>query len=213
MVKIKWLLVIALLLSAATLSVADDTISFKGIKFGMNAEQIAELGGGNTTSGCFSAINDASTLKGADNKPWTYGSIDSWKASCVEDNDEPNRVPGFSGMYELQALVSSHNNELAKMAGKQTYSVVELANNFSKVFGKFKFDTKTVKNGVGQKFVKKTATATQKGTVIKIYDVVIGTNHEDYIYIKIKRLDYLAKEKQWEKQKDKRKSNDAKADF
>jgi hypothetical protein len=213
MTKIGWLLVIVLLLSAPTVSVADDTISFKGIKFGMNANQIAELGGGNTENGCATAINDASSLKGEDNKPWTYGGIDSWRASCVEGNDESNRVPGFSGMYKLQALVHSHNDGLAKSVGRQTYSVVELANNFSKVFGKFKVETKIIKNGMGQQFVKKRAIATKKGTFIEIMDALKGSDHQDFIHIRITSLDYLAKENKWEKQKNKKKADDAKADL
>ncbi len=35
---------------------AEETISFKGIKFGMKAVEIAKLGGGNTEYGCASAI-------------------------------------------------------------------------------------------------------------------------------------------------------------
>lgn len=189
MTKIKWLLVISLLLSAPTVSVADDTISFKDIKFGMNANQISSLGGGNIQKGCDSAIN----------KLWTYGGIGDWTAHCVEDDEESYRVPGFSGMYMIRALVPDHNNLIVKMLKEQSYSVVEVANIFSKVFGKFEF-------------VKNKAIATQKGAVAEISGDSSGGN-ASYIIIKITSLDYLAKNNEWKKQKDKKKANAAQADL
>ena len=210
----KFSLVLVLLLLIPFTSFAEETISFKGIKFGMKAKELAELGGGNTEYGCASAINDASSLKGDNNQPWTFGGIGSWSAGCMEDyNKEADRVAGVSGLFKLHALVSSHNNGLAKWAGKNTYSVDELVEVFSKVFGNFKVETNIIKNGLGQEFVKKVAIATHKDAVIEIMDNLSGSSHEEYINISITSLDYLKKKDEWEKQKEKKKLNDAKSDF
>lgn len=206
-------LILTLLLFMPLHSFADEVISFKGIKFGMKADEIAKLGGGNTEYGCASAINDASVLKGDDNKPWTYGGIDDWTASCVEGQSESSRVPGTSGMYELTSLVSSHKNGLAKWANKKTYSVEELVEIFSKVFGKFEIETNVVKNGLGQEFIKKEATAMRGGAVIHIADGTSGSNHEDYIHLKIISLDYVSKKADRERKQNSQKLKNAKSDF
>lgn len=211
--NIKWLLAIYLLLMTPLISIADETISFKGIKFGMNANQIAKFGGGDTKYGCASAINDASATKDANNHPWTYGGIDVWSAICVADHSESSRVLGLSGLFELFALVPSHNNRLSKLAGKNTYSVDDLVEIFSEVFGEFKIETQTVKNGLGQEFVKKTAISTNKDAIVKITDNLTASTHEDFINITITSIAYLDKANAWEKQKNNKKLNDSKADF
>ena len=214
MLRIKLFVVLSVIIIFPAVShSSDDSISFKGIEFGMKAEEIAKLGGGNTEYGCASAINDASVLKGEDNKPWTYGGIDSWSASCMESYNESKRIPGITGLIEMRALVSSHKNGLAKWAGDATYSVEDLVEIFSKVFGKFKIETKIVKNGLGQEFVKKEATAIKKGAVMTIADDVSGKNHEDYIHLKIVSLDYLSKKIALENKKSADKMKDAKSDF
>lgn len=187
---------------------ADETISFKGIKFGMSAAEIAKLGGGDTKYGCASAIKSYSAL---DKSPqsWTYGGINAWMARCNESMSEDAQVPNTSGLFELNALVSKHGRSFAK----DTYSVDELVEVFSKVFGRFQVETKIVKNGLGQEFEKKIAIATSNGAAIKIMDTLTGANHQDYIEIEITSLDYLAKKANWEKQKSNKKLNDSKADF
>ena len=197
-----------------TLPLAEE-ISFKGIKFGMKAKEIAELGGGNTKRGCASAIASAISVSiiESGNQPWTYGGIDDWTASCVEGQSDTSRVPGTSGMYKLTAFLSSNNNALAKLAGEDTYSVDGLVEIFSKVFGKFKIDIVIVKNGLGQEFEKKIAITTHKDAAIQIKDDLTGSNHEAMINIAITSLDYLKKKVEWERQKDKKKLDDAKADF
>lgn len=209
------LVAVALFLFMPLHSIAGEAISFKGIKFGMMAEEIATLGGGNTEYGCASAIKDETSfsLYGG-NQPWTYGGLDSWSASCMEGFSDPSRrVPGITGMYQLSALVGSHNNGLAKWAGIATYSVEELVEIFSKVFGKFNIETKVVKNGLGQEFIKKEATATHGGAIMYIADALSGEDHEDYINLKIVSLDYLTKKAEWEKKKTSEKLKDAKSDF
>ena len=196
-----------LLLPFVSTAIADGTISFKGIKFGMKAPEIAKLGGGNLEYGCASAINDD------DPSPWTYGGIDDWTASCVEGQYESSKVPGTSGMYKLHTLVSSHNNGLAKFVGDKTYSVDELVDIFAKVFGKFVIEKNIVENGLGQKFVKKIAIAKNKGALVKIYDNLTGENHEDYINIEITSIDWLNKKDEWEKKQNKSKLDQAKSDF
>lgn len=189
-------------------------MSFKGIKFGMKAEEIAKLGGGDTKYGCASAIKGKSSFSShAGDRPWTYGGIDDWTASCMESYDEVDRIPGVSGLIEINALVSSHNNGIAKLAGQNTYSVEELVEIFSKVFGKFKVEKKIVKNGLGQEFVKKEANATRDGAVMYIADLMRGEDHEDYIILKIMSLDYLTKRDALEKKKTSNKLNDAMSDF
>lgn len=195
-----------MLLLTSAYSFADEQLSFKGIKFGMKAPEIAKLGDGDLEFGCASAIAD-------DENPWTYGGIDDWTASCVEGQSESSRVPGTSGMYQLSSLVSSHKNALAKLAGKNTYSVEELVEIFSKVFGKFQIDTKVMKNGLGQEFIKKEATAIRGGAVMHIADDTSGSNHEDYIHLKIISLDYISKKDNWEKKQNSQKLKDAKSDF
>lgn len=189
-----------------TISASAEPLTFKGIAFGMNATEIAKLGGGDLKYGCASAIAD-------EGNPWTYGGIDDWSASCVEDNDGSRRVPGASGLYQLTSLVSSHKNGLAKMVGKKTYSVEELVTIFSKIFGKFDLETAVVKNGLGQKFIKKTATATRGGAAMYIADDTNGSNHEDYIHLKIISLDYVAKKAAWESKQNSKKLKDAMSDF
>ena len=214
MLRIYSFLVLTLFLFMPLHSFAGEAISFKGIKFGMKAEEVAKLGGGNTKYGCATAIKDETSfsLYGG-NQPWTYGGIDSWSASCMEDYDEANRVPGITGLVEIKALVSSKNNGLAKWAGGNTYSVEELVEIFSKVFGKFNIETKVVKNGLGQEFIKKDATAMRGMAVMNIADDMSGENHEDYIHLKIVSLDYLTKKNALEKKKDSDKMKDAKSDF
>lgn len=211
--NLRLLITISFIVLLPITSIAEDTISFKGIRFGMKAQEIAKLGGGDTKYGCASAINDASSLKGKDNQPWTYGGINSWSASCMEGNDEAKRVPGISGMFMLHALVSSHNDGVAKYLGHKTYSVDELVDIFSKVFGKFEVETNIVRNGLGQKFVKKVATATHKDAMITIMANLNGKDHDNYINIDITSIYYLKKKDEWEKQKSNKKMNDAKSDF
>lgn len=180
----------------------------------MNAEEIAKLGGGNTEHGCSTAIkNEISYSLYGGNQPWTYGGIDQWSASCMESYAEDRRVPGITGLIEISAIVSSHNNGLAKFAGKDTYSVEELVEIFSKVFGKFSIETKVVKNGLGQEFVKKDATAIRGDALMNIADGTSGKNHEDFIYLKIVNLDYLTKKNELEKNDASDKMKDAKSDF
>lgn len=185
-----------------------EPLTFKGIAFGMKAAEIATLGGGDLKYGCFSAIADGKN-------GWTYGGIDDWHANCVESHDESSRVPGTSGMYELISLVPSHKNGLAKMAGEKTYSVEELVIIFSKIFGEFDIETKVVQNGLGQKFIKKTATATatRGGAAIYIADETSGSDHEEFIFLKIISLDYVAKKAAWESKKNSKKLKDAMSDF
>jgi len=183
-------------------SFADENMSFKGIKFGMKAAEIAKLGGGDLEFGCASAIAD-------DESPWTYGGIDDWSAGCVEDYYESDRVPGTTGLFRLRAMVASHNNALAN----STYSVEELVEIFTKVFGEFKIDTKIVTSGLGEEFIKKHATAMNRGAVMNIADDTSGSNHEDYIFIKIVSLDYLSKKTEWENKQNSQKLKDAKSDF
>jgi hypothetical protein len=116
-------------------------------------------------------------------------------------------------MYELTSLVSSHKNGLAKWANKKTYSVEELVEIFSKVFGKFEIETNVVKNGLGQEFIKKEATAMRGGAVIHIADGTSGSNHEDYIHLKIISLDYVSKKADRERKQNSQKLKDAKSDF
>jgi len=207
-------LVLTLFLFMPMHSFADDAISFKGIKFGMKAEEIAKLGGGNTEYDCATAIkNEASFSLDGGNQPWTYGGINSWSASCMEDYDEANKVPGITGLIEIHALVISKNIGLAKLAGENTYSVEELVEIFSKVFGKFNIETKVVKNGFGQEFIKKDATAIRGGAVMNIAGAKSGGNHEYFILLKIVSLDYLTKKNALEKKKTSDKMKDAKSDF
>lgn len=182
----------------------EEEISFKGIKFGMNAEEIAELGGGTTKHGCASAILE---------KKWTYGGIDNWGAGCMEGHGKSSVVPGVFGMMRLSANVASHNNRLAKSLGKNTYSVEELADVFSNVFGDFDVETRVVKNGFGQEFMKMRATAKRGGASIQIEEPVSGDYHQDYINITIESLDYLKKKEAWEERKTKEKLEGAGADF
>lgn len=207
-------IVLTLVLLAPLPSIADEPISFKGIKFGMKADEIVKLGGGNTKYGCASAIQDNSSysLYGG-NKPWTYGGIDSWSASCMESYNEAKRVPGISGLIEIKAMVNSKNNNYSKLAGESTYSVEELVEIFSKIFGKFNIETKVVKNGLGQEFIKKDATATHGGAVMNIADNMNGKNHEDYIHLKITSLEYLTKKNALENTNTFNKIKDAKSDF
>lgn len=206
MQSFKLSIVISLLLLTPLHSIAEEQISFKGIKFGMKAAEIAKLGGGDLEFGCASAIED-------DENPWTYGGIDDWTASCVEGQSETSRVPGTSGMYQITSLVSSHKNGLAKWAGDKTYSVEELVEIFSKVFGKFEIETKVVKNGLGEEFIKKEATAMRGGAAMHIADDTSGSNHEDYIHLKIISLDYVSKKADWERKQNSKKLKDAKSDF
>jgi len=187
-------------------SFAEEQMSFKGIKFGMKAAEIAKLAGGDLEFGCASAITD-------DENPWTYGGIDDWSASCVEGRSESKRVPGTSGLYQLSSIASSHKNALAKWADEQTYAVEELVEVFSRVFGKFEIDTKVVKNGLGEEFIKKHATATRGGAVMHIADNTSGSNHEDYIILRIISLDYSSKEAAWENEQSSQKLKGAKSDF
>lgn len=180
----------------------------------MKAEEIAKLGGGNTKYGCVSAIQDKTSfsLYGG-NQPWTYGGIDRWEARCMGNYDKANRVPGITGLIKITATVYSKNDSLAKHAGFNTYSVEELVEIFSKVFGNFKIETKVVKNGLGQEFIKKYATATHGGAVMNIADKMSGQNHEKYIVLEIVSLDYLTKKKALEKKESSDKMKDAKSDF
>jgi hypothetical protein len=199
---------IAVLVSFVFISISAfaEPLTFKGIAFGMKAAEIANLGGGDLKFGCASAIAEKEN-------PWTYGGIDGWTASCVEGQNEASRIPGTSGMYQLTSLVSSHKNGLAKMVGKKTYSVDELVTIFSKIFGKFDIKTRVVKNGLGQEFVKKEATAMRDGAAMHIADDTSGSNHEDYIHLKITSLDYVAKKSAWESKQNTKKLKDAMSDF
>lgn len=204
---------LALFLFMPTHSFADEVTSFKGIKFGMKADEIAKLGGGNTKLGCRSAINSVSVLKDDVINPWTFGGIDVWEATCAEDQSESARVPDTSGMYQLGSLLYSHNNRLASLVGKKTYSVDDLVEIFSEVFGDFEIETKVLKNGLGQEFIKKEATAMHGGAVIRIADVTTGSNHEEYIRFEIVSLDYLSKKGDWERKQNSQKIKDARSDF
>lgn len=187
-------------------SFADEPISFKGIRFGMGAEEIAKLGGGDTKYGCANAIkNNASFAVYGGNKPWTYGGVDSWSAACI---DASNTL-GLSGLIYIRALVSSHNRVLAKRTGDTTYSVEELVDIFSKVFGNFDIKKKVVENGLGQEFVKSEATAIHRGAVMKIFDDLSGEDHEDYIHLQILSLDYWTKINEIEKKSAEDKAKDA----
>ena len=199
-------IILTLFLLAPIHSFAEEQMSFKGITFGMEAAEIAELGGGNLEFGCASAIAD-------DDNTWTYGGIGPWSASCVEDHDESNRVPGTSGMYQLLSVVSTHKNKLAKLADHDTYSVEELVEIYSQAFGRFEIDTKVVKNGLGEEFIKKHAIGTRGGAVMHIFDVTTGSNHEDYIYLMINSLDYSSKTNAWENKQNSQKLKNAKSDF
>ena len=215
MLRIYLSLILILSLFMPLNSFADKPISFKGIKFGMKAAEIARIGGGNTEYGCASAIKDEiSLLLEGGNQPWTYGGIDSWSASCMEGyDDEANRVPGVTGLYQITALVASKNNKLAKWNDNNTYSVDELVEIFSKQFGKFNIETKVVKDGLGQEFIKKDATAIRGGALMKISDTMVTENHENYIRLKIVSNDYLTKKNALEKKKSSDKIKDAKSDF
>lgn len=194
----------------ATSAYADETMSFKGIKFGMKAAEIASLGGGNGKDGCFSAIKNRTAVLLYGGTPWTYGGIDAWYASCVESNSKDNQVPNTSGLFEIHALVWKHGTTLGS---QKEYSFDELIEVFSKVFGKFQIETHIVKNGLGQEFEKKRAVAIANGAAIEIMDLLTGKDHESFISVKITSLDYSAKKANWEKQKSNQKLNDSKSDF
>jgi hypothetical protein len=199
----------------ATSAYADETISFKGIKFGMNAEEIAKLGGGNTENGCQSAINSSSRNKSP--QTWTYGGIVGWTAKCPGDSfqnarggfTQSKQVPGIAGMYQIQTMVFKHGAS----DSRETYSVEELVDIFSKIFGKFEIETRIMANSFGQEFEKKLAVAYANGARIFIGNVLDGEWHDKALYITITSLDYVAKEDNWEKQKNNQKLNDSKADF
>lgn len=210
MPRIKLPIIIAILLLTSTYSFADEQLSFKGIMFGMKAPEIAKLGGGDLEFGCASAIARAIS---DDENPWTYGGVDDWYAICAEGKIESMRVPGTSGLIELSSMVISNNSVLAKWAGKKTYSVEELVEIFSKVFGKFQIDKKVVQNGLGQEFIKKKATAMRGGAVMTIEEGTSGPNHEDFIHLKITSLDYISKKENWEKNQNSQKLKDAKSDL
>lgn len=199
---------IFILLLVPFTSFANEIIYFKNIWFGMNAKEMAEQVGGNAKDGCFSLLTKRGS--GDVGSSWSYGGIDRWDARCVEDFSEEDRVPNTSGLYELHALV---NTEYGSGGIGKSYSVDNLVKVFSTVFGKFQVKTQIFRNGLGEKFVKKTATATHRGAIIKIMDDLEGDNHEDYIHVTITSLDYLSREKYWEKQKEKNKLNGAKSDF
>jgi hypothetical protein len=194
----------------ATSAYADETMSFKGIKFGMNAEEIAKLGGGDTKHGCFSAIKNSRAVFLDGGTSWTYGGIDAWTASCVEEWSKEEKVPGTSGLYKIHALAWKHGTSYIS---NKEYSVEELVEIFSKVFGKFQIENQIVKNGFGQEFDKKRAVATASGAVIEIMDVLHGKDHDKFIQIEITSLDYLTKKMNWENQKSSRKLSDSKSDF
>ena len=48
---------------------------------------------------------------------------------------------------------------------------------------------------------------------MNIADDTSGSNHEDYIFIKIVSLDYLSKKTEWENKQNSQKLKDAKSDF
>ena len=186
-------------------------MTFKGIAFGMKASEIAKLSGGNLESGCTSAIPD---------EKWTYGGIEDWSASCVESYKVPDRVPGTSGMFMLSTVVNSHNDSYARESGEITYSVEELAEHFSRVFGNFDISEHDYTNGIGQKFIKKYARAIMGAALMEIADVTHGRFHENHITISIMSMDYIKKTEAWEaKQKSEKlkkvaeKLEQAKSDF
>jgi hypothetical protein len=211
MTNIKCFLVFTVLLLIPLTSIAEDKISFKGIKFGMNAKEIEMHGGGDPKS-CYGAIYRGSSLNDEDKPPWTYGGIDNWVAFCVESSPEEYHVPGTSGMFQLFTLVPSYNST--------SYSVDDLVEIFTTVFGEFEVKTKIFKNGLEQTFLKKTATATHKDALIEIKDKTEGSNHEDFITVEITSLDYLAKKAKYDRTiiemqllNSQKKFNDAKKDF
>lgn len=191
---------------------ASETISFKGITFGMSADAIAKLAGGNTKYGCASAIQQNDILNKS-KTPWTYGGIDSWSASCMEGYSKEKIVPGVSGLIRIHSLVHSHENSLGKMAGYKTYNVDELAEIFSTVFGEFRFNKAEMKDGLGRSFTKQTAIARSKGAQITIYDNISGQNHEGFINIDIESVDYLQKKAASEVIREKLKIDAGKKDF
>jgi uncharacterized protein len=188
----------------------DESISFKGIKFGMKAAEIARLGGGTTSNGCMSAIRNSTDVLLHGGAAWTYGGINSWDAHCVEDESKENQVPGTSGFYALKALLIKHGMGFDP---DNQYSVDELIEIFSKVFGRFQTESRIVKNGFGQEFEKKKAVATANGAMIEIMDDMTGKDHDKYIWVNIFSYDYLKKAAYWENQKNNKKLNNSKNDF
>ncbi len=113
-------------------------------------------------------------------------------------------MPGTSGLYRINTLVWKHGTSYSS---KKEYSVEELVEIFSQVFGKFQIESSIVKNGFGQEFEKKRAVATASGAVIEIMDILHGKDHDKFINITITSLDYLTKKMNWENQKNNRKVN------
>ena len=193
-------MVLSLVLLSPVSSFAQEPLLFNGLKFGMNADEITKIAGGNTEHGCASAIqNDISYFLHKGNKPWVYAGIDTWSAHCVEDARKSYRVPGVSGLVQLKAMVKGPNNDYAKQLRKKTYSVEELANMFSKEFGTFTFESKVIKDIKGKDVTKKSAKATHKDAVITIFDLINTKPGEDFIFVKIVSLDYLTKEQAMKK--------------
>lgn len=184
------------MLFAPVSTYADEPISFNGIKFGMKADEIAQLGGGHTENGCFDAIkNRLSYLLYGGDQPWTYSGINEWRAECMEDNKEKYRVPGISGLFKISAVINHHKNDSVKGSSIKTYSVEGLVEIFSKIFGDFNIETSVVKNQHGKELIKKSAKAINRGAVITITEVMSDQNQKDFNFIDIKiiSLDYLTK--------------------
>lgn len=200
MKKIRLLMLFTLALSLPLTTVADDKHSFGGIKFGMHAEELAKLGGGDTEFSCASALNTESIMNPPEMKPWVYLGLDAWVALCMEDKQKSMQVPEVSGLIELLILVADQDNEAAKEVDQKTYSIEDLAASFSTVFGDFKISTQTTENKQGKRVAMKVATATNKDAVVKIQskDLTVP-NDVGFHTITITNLEYLEREAAWKK--------------
>lgn len=192
MLRVNTAVALALALFMPLASVAEEQISFKGIKFGMDASQIANLAGGDSDGGCFDA------LPGRDSsEPWTYGGLTEWRASCAEGSSAEDL--GYLGLYRLITVAGSEENGLARMAGWEVYSMEQIAEVFSQVFGKFMFHQGRPRR----------ATATRGGAVIEISE----SDDLAWVTVEITSVNYLAKQAALEKKKESKKLDGAKSDF
>ena len=132
------LIILSLLFFLSATSHAQENITFKGLRFGMNAEEIASVTGGpsslgktahsmGNSLGCLAAISD----------DWTYGGIDDWTAYCTEQFK--NQPPNFDGLFKLEASVIAKGSKLSKLLGEtaHAYSIDDLISIYSKAYGQF----------------------------------------------------------------------------
>ncbi|EDM49171.1 hypothetical protein [Marinobacter algicola] len=190
-------IILSLLFFLSATSHAQEKITFKGLKFGMNAEEITSVTGGPSrhgkkaqsmglSLGCLAAISS----------DWTYGGIDGWTAHCTEQFK--NQPPNFDGLFKLEASVIVKGSKLSKLLGEtaHAYSIDDLISIYSNVYGQFQVTDNRAESGVPGK----TATAAKGEATIMIHELKAGT--EDHtIAIVIISDDYLARKENWDKKK------------